>query len=103
MEQSRQYFLSNCYDFGTEVTVDESGTMTIGIKKESVITNDWTIFTNFRLTYLEGPTGIKNFEGQKLKAKGQKDVIYRLDGTKVSTMSQPGIYIINNSKFIIHN
>ncbi len=103
MEQSRQYFLSNCYDFGTDVTVDESGTMTIGIKKESVITNDWTIFTNFRLTYLEGPTGIKNVEGQKLKAKGQKDVIYRLDGTKVSTMSQPGIYIINNSKFLINN
>ena len=103
MEQAQQYFLSNCYDFGTDVTVDESGTMTIGIKKESVITNDWTIFPNFRLTYLEGPTGIKNFEGQKLKAKGQKDVIYRLDGTKVSTMSQPGIYIINNSKFLINN
>ncbi len=103
MEQSRQYFLSNCYDFGTDVTVDESGTMTIGIKKESVITNDWTIFTNFRLTYLEGPTGINKVKGERLKAKGQKDVIYRLDGTKVSTMSQPGIYIINNSKFLINN
>ena len=98
MEQSQQYFLSDYYDFGTDVTVDESGTMTIGIKKESVISNDWTIFTNFILTYLGGPTGINKVKGERLKVKGQGDTIYRLDGTKVSTMSQPGIYIYNGKK-----
>ena len=100
MEQSQQYFLNNHYDFGTDVDVDESGTMTIGIKKESVITNDWTIFTNFRLTYLGGPTGIKKTDVQRSKVKGQGDTIYRLDGTKVSTMSQPGVYIYNGMKVI---
>ena len=98
MEQSQQYFLCDYYDFGTDVTVDESGTMTIGIKKESVISNDWTIFTNFRLTYLGGPTGINKVKCERLKVKGQGDTIYRLDGTKVSTMSQPGIYIYNGKK-----
>ena len=100
MEQAQQYFLSDYYDFGTDVTVDESGTMTIGIKKGSVISNDWTIFTNFRLTYLGGPTGINKVKGQKSKVKGQGDNIYRLDGTKVSTMSEPGIYIYNGMKVI---
>jgi hypothetical protein len=98
MEQAQQYFFSSLYDFGTDVTIDESGTMTIGIKKESVISNDWTIFTNFRLTYLGGPTGINKVRGQKSKGKGQEDTIYRLDGTKVSTMSEPGIYIHNGMK-----
>ena len=100
MEQSQQYFLSDYYDFGTDVTVDESGTMTIGIKKESVISNDWTIFTNFRLTYLGGPTGINKVKGQTLPVPPLKGGgnIYRLDGTKVSTMSEPGIYIYNGKK-----
>ena len=98
MEQAQQYFLTKHYEVGTEVTVDDTGIMTIGIRKDKVITNDWAIFTNFRLTYLGGPTGINKVKGERLKVKGQGDTIYRLDGTKVSTMSQPGIYIYNGKK-----
>ena len=60
MEQVQQYFYNEGYNTDLEVDVDETGTMTIGIKKDNLISNDWTIFSNFRLTYLGNPTGISN-------------------------------------------
>ena len=106
MEQVQQYFYNEGYNTDLEVDVDETGTMTIGIKKDNLISNDWTIFSNFRLTYLGNPTGITNSQqpianspllpmGKPLTAP-----VFRLDGTQVSSTSQPGIYVVDGKTIL---
>jgi len=51
------YLSAGLYQVGpVEVTVD-NGTLTIGVKKETLVANDWTVLDNFRLLYL-GPAYI---------------------------------------------
>ena len=107
MEQVQQYFYNEGYETGLEVDVDETGIMTIGIKKDNLISNDWTIFSNFRLTYLGNPTGISNSQSA-LDAEPSLTAnrppltapIYRIDGTQVSSTSQPGIYVVDGKTIL---
>ena len=46
------YFEAGCYANNVVYfNVDESGEVTIGVKKDTKIDNDWTVFDNFDLTY----------------------------------------------------
>ena len=100
MEQAQQYFYNGGYNTDLDVDVDDSGIMTIGIKKDKLISSDWTIFTNFRLTYLGSTTAIESVTASPTSNKEVKgeDNIYRIDGTRVAATSQPGIYIANGKK-----
>ena len=53
-EEASSYLNAGLYA-GTSVTVTVTdGTLTIGVKKTTTVTNDWTVFDRFRLTY-QGP------------------------------------------------
>lgn len=97
MEQTQQYFYNGGYNTELDVEVGDSGTMTIGIKKDNLISNDWTIFTNFRLTYFGNTTGaggVQEFKGARLTG----DSWYDLQGRRVSGQLKPGIYVSNGKK-----
>ena len=52
MEQASVYFAAGLYPVSLQVKVGDKGTLTIGVKKSTLVSNDWSIFDNFRLTYL---------------------------------------------------
>lgn len=53
MECAREYFDVDCYKGNSVVfEVKEGDVITLGIKKDSTLTNDWTIFDDFQLYYL---------------------------------------------------
>ncbi len=55
MATGAQYFADGHYAGNfVEYTMDENGDITLGLKKEATITNDWTLFTDFELYYLGG-------------------------------------------------
>ena len=79
--------------------LSEAGALTIGVKKETLLDTDWSIFDNFTLTYLgtTAPTGVETIEAaEPVKIEG----IYNLAGQKVNTMVRGGIYIINGKKVL---
>ena len=102
MEQVQQYFYNSGYNTELETEVDGTGTMTIGIKKDKLISNDWTIFSNFRLTYLGSLTAIGQAPSSPSvkTTEEQSSPRYRIEGTQISATSQPGIYIANGKKFL---
>jgi hypothetical protein len=107
MEQAQQYFYNGGYNTDLDVDVDETGVMTIGIKKDNFISNDWTIFTNFRLTYLGNPTGISNshsaLDAEPSLTANRSPLtapVFRIDGTRVDAIGQPGIYVANGKKIM---
>jgi len=50
MQAASIYFAAGKYQNNVQVTVGDDGILTIGIRKSSVITGDWTIFDNWSLT-----------------------------------------------------
>lgn len=52
MDDASAYFIANLYDNSLSFIVKSSATIDIGVKKTTAVTNDWTIFDNFRLEYL---------------------------------------------------
>lgn len=54
MDDASNYFQAGLYQNGPLRFVVEGGSLRVGIKKDVAVTNDWTIFDNFRLSYL-GP------------------------------------------------
>nr|MCR4614462.1 hypothetical protein [Bacteroidaceae bacterium] len=52
MEEASAYFASGLYPVSLQVAVGDNGQLTIGVKKSTQVNSDWTIFDNFRLTYL---------------------------------------------------
>ena len=51
------YLSAGAYQNGPLRVIVDDGTLTIGVKKESLVNNDWTVLDNFRLRYL-GPSYI---------------------------------------------
>ena len=101
MEAASKYFNKKLYDNEVAITTTERGDMKIGLKSESMPSNYWVIFDNFRLhafgqiaTSVEGITINDNKGEQK---------IFTLDGRRVSTKSslKPGLYIVNGKKKIV--
>ena len=82
--------------------VGNDGELTIGVKKMTLVSNDWTIFDNFTLTYINSgsedaitaPTSRHPFASSGT---------YTLSGVRVADNSDlpKGLYIINGKKVVL--
>ena len=85
MEQAFAYFGAGLYPNSLYVKVGDDGKLTIRVKKTTTITNDWTIFDNFTLTYIgTGVDGDVNMDGSTNAADANAliDIIFGRDDTK---------------------
>ena len=79
-----------------EFVLKTAGDVRMGVKKETTITNDWTIFDNFHL-YYTGPlteddvTGINN-----INTNMQTNEIYNINGVRINSL-QKGINIVRKA------
>jgi len=74
------------------VMVEEGGSLTIGIRKETLITNDWVTMDNWKLFYLgkEVPTSISNAQS------ATTSTTYNVGGVRQSKL-QKGINILKQN------
>ena len=81
-----------------QVMIEEGGTLTFGLKKDTLIDGDWCLFDNFQLFYLGTavPSSINSIATDSAKKQ-----IFTISGQKVSSMSQPGLYIVNGKKVLV--
>ncbi len=97
MEQAWQYFSTGLYsDNSVEFSVEEGKDVEIGVEKSSKINEDWTIFTNFRLTYLGKGGGEDNISSVK-NSPFVTSGTYTMGGVRVAD-NKPlprGLYIHN--------
>lgn len=82
--------------YKTEVLsmVEEGGSLRLGVKKETLVSNDWVVFDNFKLYYLgtEIPTGIDEAAAAKAQVAG----VFSLSGAQQQGL-QKGINIVKMS------
>lgn len=82
--------------YKTEVLsmVEEGGSLRLGVKKETLVGNDWVVFDNFKLYYLgtEIPTGIDEAAAAKAQVAG----VFSLSGAQQQGL-QKGINIVKMS------
>jgi len=95
MEQAAIYFTAGLYPASLKVRVDADGKLTIGVKKSTLVSNDWTIFDNFRLIHLDST---KVFDINNLKGPASS-AIYNLQGQQIPNPTK-GINIINGQKIL---
>ncbi|MCR5820631.1 MAG: hypothetical protein K6F94_06785 [Bacteroidaceae bacterium] len=93
------YFETGEYTNSITVHVDEDGILTIGLKKKTLVADDWTPFNNWQLYYLgtTEPDAVKAVEAETTAAG---KAIFNLAGQKVSK-AQKGIYIIGGRKVVV--
>ena len=105
MEQTSAYFRSDLYPNSLLCTVGEDGKLRIGVKKSTLISQDWTIFDNFTLTYIpeEVPDGISHPHTGRLSSTLTSPDIYTLQGTPIATthLQRGGIYIVAGKKRMV--
>ena len=89
----------NTVDFYLNGTQDAK----LGIRKDTTISADWTIFDNFHLYYLgqDTPTGIEQVSESIASRSTLHASRYTLSGQRVSIITRPGIYIVNGKKVIV--
>ena len=81
--------------------------MKVGLKNTKVVSSDWIVFDNFSLFYYgsnvteDDVTGINDVEVDNTTVKGMQGT-YDLSGRAVANPTQPGIYIVNGKKVVIH-
>ena len=63
IEDASTYLSAGLYNVGPLRVVVTDGTLTIGVKKETLIDNDWTVLDNFQLKYLGPFLGDVNKDG----------------------------------------
>ncbi len=95
---------NSVYRNGMLVQVDESGEMTIGLRKEDLwVYHDWTFFGNWTLTYFGDeeniPTAVETVEAKS--AKNMIQDIFTIDGRQAQRL-QRGINIVRTSDGKIH-
>lgn len=95
---------NSVYRNGMLVQVDESGEMTIGLRKEDLwVYHDWTFFGNWTLTYFGDeeniPTAVETVEAKSTKNMIQD--IFTIDGRHAQRL-QRGINIVRTSDGKIH-
>lgn len=95
---------NSVYRNGMLVQVDESGVMTIGLRKEDLwVYHDWTFFGNWTLTYFGDeeniPTAVETVEAKS--AKNMIQDIFTIDGRQAQRL-QRGINIVRTSDGKIH-
>ena len=100
MEQASVYFSAGLYPISLKVKVGEDGTMTIGVKKSTLVSNDWTIFDNFALRYLGKDGDETSITTPTIPFPNSGT--YTLGGVRVAEhKNQPkGIYIVNGKKML---
>jgi len=83
------------YTNSIQVMIEDGGSLTFGLKKDTTIEGDWCLFDNFQLFYLGTavPTGIDH-----IAADNAQKQIFTLSGQKLNSISQPGLYIVNGKK-----
>lgn len=94
MEGVKKAFNRGAYQRGLWFHVEEDGVLTIGIKKDEHISNDWAIFDNFQLFYYgngEQPTAVEATE--KAAAVVVRTNWYTINGVAVVEPSKPGVYV----------
>ena len=69
MEQAAFYFKAGLYDNHIDVRVGNGGTLKIGIKNTSSVSNDWTIFDKFEL--MRYPDGDYSMDGANINFNSQ--------------------------------
>ena len=101
MEAASKYFNKKLYDNEVAITTTERGDMKIGLKSESMPSNYWVIFDNFRL-HAFGQI-VTSVEGITINDNKGEQKIFTLDGRRVSQKSslKPGLYIVNGKKKIV--
>ena len=96
MNDASDFFSAGLYDNTLEFTVKTSTAVTIGVKKSVAVTNDWTIFDNFRLEYFGNPdTGIRPHTSDV----SHQTSIYNLHGQRMASPAK-GIYIQGGRKYV---
>lgn len=89
MGGAAEYFLKDLYHNYIYVYVT-GGTLTIGLEKSGLISEDWTIFTNWSLTYYG--TESQHADGD---ASGKYTIKYTVDGKSVYTQDiAPGMAVV---------
>ena len=80
--------------------VGEDGKATIGIRKNVSIPSDWTIFTNWTLSYMgtTPPDAIKSIDAARSLKAG--NAVYDLAGRRVAQPKR-GLYIMGGRKVIV--
>ena len=99
MEQTAVYFNAGLYPNSLTFEVTEGEDVTLGVKKSVAVSYDWTVFDNFKLTYL----GKKTQEPDVINTV-KSDVshaIFDIRGNRLKAISSPGIYIINGRKVLV--
>lgn len=109
MEDASTVFTAGAYADNSLLVRVESGQLRIGVRKNTLIANDWTIFDRFRLTYLGTTTtydAINTVETGKNSSHTRKLIItnanasthtgttYDMSGRKVTNARTRGVYII---------
>ena len=97
-------YYNSIYRNGMLVQVDESGEMTIGLrKKDNWVPNDWTMFGNWTLTYFGDeeniPTAVESVDAKNAKSI-IKD-IFTIDGRQTQRL-QRGINIVRTADGKLH-
>ena len=95
---------NSIYRNGMLVQVDESGELTIGLRKDAnEVANDWTIFGNWTLTYFGDeeniPTAVETVEAKS--AKNMIMDIFTIDGRQAQRL-QRGINIVRTTDGKLH-
>ena len=103
MHAASLYFDAGKYHNYVNVTVGNDGVLTIGIKKTSTISGDWTIFDNWTLLYNPSSNDSRTRSGEITDIVTVCDSddtepvkTYSLDGTRLSTQRK-GINIVRMS------
>lgn len=79
-------------------TLNDSGTIRIGIRKDTQVNNDWCAFDNFTLKYLGNSTGISEIYS---KENNKKDSgIYNLQGMRLNAEPLHGVFIKEGKKYV---
>ena len=84
----------NTVDFYLDGTQDAK----LGIRKDTTISADWTIFDNFHLYYIgkDAPTAI-----EQVSTNANTNAIYTLSGQRVKSITRSGLYIVNGKKVMV--
>lgn len=98
MKDASAVFTAGLYNVEPIAFHVSGGTVTIGVRN-TVSTTDWCIWDNFQLTYYgaKDPTAISHVAAEQTAASA----IYTITGAKVSSITAPGIYIVNGKKIIV--
>jgi len=89
------YFDRGLYEHELKVAV-EDGTLRIGVRKQTDVSNDWTCFDNFRLIYYgtNAPfVGIEQIDSEQGTTDNAPKSIYDLSGRKLQNL-QRGVNIL---------